>query len=120
MKCFKCNIDEKDQLAMMQCESCARTLHKNCSGLCPSEINGIELKGKRLLKVYCVERMEGLMQVPKLIKAVQDLSEEVSNLKAQMQCATQVDLSAVQMEKMDLCNVLQWPINLPYSWKKWT
>lgn len=81
MGCIRCNTEESDQGSLMSCDSCLRTLHKKCSGLCSSEIKVMELKGRRRLKFYCDECMEGLLQVPKLIKIVEELKSEIATMR---------------------------------------
>lgn len=80
MSCIKCGSTD-DSNSMLFCDSCNRNIHKKCSGLSASEIKVMELKGKRLLKFYCEDCMAGLLQVPKLLKLVDDLKSEVQTLK---------------------------------------
>lgn len=80
--CLKCNSLENDPSMLTECDSCHRNIHKKvCSGLNASEIKVIELKGKRSLKFYCEDCSEGLLCVPKLIKAIDELKMEVEKLK---------------------------------------
>ena len=53
-----------------------------CSGLNASEIKVIDLKGRRILKYLCDDCQSGLLQVPKILQALDDLRAEVTALKA--------------------------------------
>lgn len=80
--CLKCGVLENEQYSLTECDSCGRSIHKKvCSGLNASELKVIELKGKRLLKFYCEDCTEGLLCVPKLLKAVSELKTELSLLR---------------------------------------
>ncbi|KAJ8963199.1 hypothetical protein NQ318_018665 [Aromia moschata] len=46
-----------------------------------SEIKVMELKGKRILKFMCEECQSGLMQVPKLLQAIDELKSEIQAMK---------------------------------------
>lgn len=82
MLCLTCNLDTKDSSAAINCDSCSRSLHTKCSGLTSSELRVMELKGKRSLKFFCSECQEGFLQVPKLIKIVSELQQEITKLKS--------------------------------------
>lgn len=67
---------------LVSCDSCARLFHKKpCSGLNASEIKVMELKGSRQLKFFCIDCQNGLKVVPQLIKAVDELRQEIDTLK---------------------------------------
>lgn len=85
MSCFKCNI--ADNNPFLQCDSCERPVHANieCSGLNASELKVMALKGKRTLRFLCEDCLMGIRLVPKLIKKVDDLQEEVKKLKVLIQ-----------------------------------
>lgn len=99
MQCFKCNLIESDTTSLLNCDSCDRNIHKKCSGLSASEVKVMELKGKRILKFYCEDCLLGLRQVPKLIKAIDDLKIEVEHLKK--------ELNAPSFSESDIFDELQ-------------
>ncbi|CAG9760003.1 unnamed protein product [Ceutorhynchus assimilis] len=69
-------------LDSVSCDSCSRLFHKKvCSGLNASEIKVMELKGARQLKFFCPECQSGMKMVPTLIKAVEELRQEIDDLK---------------------------------------
>ncbi|CAG9764504.1 unnamed protein product [Ceutorhynchus assimilis] len=69
-------------LDSVSCDSCSRLFHKKvCSGLNASEIKVMELKGARQLNFFCPECLSGLKMVPTLIKAVEELRQEIDDLK---------------------------------------
>lgn len=83
--CLKCNVLEDDSDSLTKCDSCQRSIHKRvCSGLNASEVKVVELKGKRLLKFYCENCTEGLLCIPKLLKAIDELRTEVATLKSDL------------------------------------
>lgn len=84
MRCLKCDIEETESSLLMACDGCNRLIHKKfaCSDLSASELRVIELKGKRVLKFFCQDCQSGLLSVPKLIKAISELKDEVDRLKS--------------------------------------
>lgn len=82
MKCIKCNREENETAALISCDGCSRSVHKTgCSDLTASEIKVMDLKGKRSLRFFCEDCSKGLLQVPKLIKAVEEIRAELASLK---------------------------------------
>lgn len=81
MFCLKCEISESDQTVLLNCDSCNRFIHKKCSGLNASEMKVMELRGKRSLKFLCGECSQGLLQVPNILKAMDELKFEIQQLK---------------------------------------
>lgn len=66
------------------CDSCERAVHRECSGLSPTELRVMDLKGGRLLKFLCVECQEGLQLVPKLYKIIDKLQSEMESLTSRL------------------------------------
>ncbi|KAG5873467.1 hypothetical protein JTB14_007861 [Gonioctena quinquepunctata] len=81
MSCIKCNVANNEP--SLNCDSCERIVHVNsdCSGLNASELKVKTLKGKRTLRFLCEECLMGVRLVPKLMKKIDDLQEEVNKLK---------------------------------------
>ena len=97
MLCLKYDVDENDPKLLTNCDSCGRAVHKLvCSGLNASEIKVIDLKGRRTLKFLCEDCQSGLLQVPKILKAIDDMRAEVSALKADMAKNTAINSNANQ------------------------
>ncbi|KAG5878933.1 hypothetical protein JTB14_005986 [Gonioctena quinquepunctata] len=84
MRCMKCNNVEANPNLLMACDSCSRDIHKKCSDLNASEIRVIDLKGPRKLKFFCDDCHNGLPQVPKILKDIDDSKTSIDHLKSEM------------------------------------
>lgn len=84
MSCIKCNlaINEKTE-KFIKCDGCNRSVHILCSELTDAEIKCLALRpsSRRRIKYLCVDCEQGIHQIPKLISLVNDLKDEVRNLK---------------------------------------
>ncbi|KAG5876717.1 hypothetical protein JTB14_010125 [Gonioctena quinquepunctata] len=81
MRCMKCNNVEANPNLLMACDSCSYDIHKKCFDLNASEIRVIDLKGPRKLKFFCNDCHNGLSQVPKILKDIDDLKSAIVSLK---------------------------------------
>lgn len=80
--CTECKLNITNNSDAVFCDSCNRSFHKKpCSALNASEIKVMELKGSRQLRFFCKDCQKGFLQVPALMKAVDDLRQEVEALK---------------------------------------
>ena len=80
--CNECKTNISNNDNAVSCDSCYRPFHKKpCSGLNASEVRVMEIKGPRQLRFFCKDCQKGLSQVPALIKAVEELRQEVEALK---------------------------------------
>lgn len=85
MHCLKCKVDEVNTKLLTNCDSCKRAIHKLvCSGLNSSEIRVIELKGQRTLKYLCEDCQSGLLQVPSILTAIDQLKSEMQLLRDEL------------------------------------
>lgn len=89
MDCFKCNLVADGEKNVFFCDSCERVLHRECSGLSPTEIRVMDLKGKRMLKFFCSECQEGLSRVPKMYKIIDKLQSDIESFKCQLDKVSQ-------------------------------
>lgn len=81
--CTECKDNISNTADVVYCDSCNRSFHKKpCSGLNASEIKVMELKGSRQLRFFCKDCQKGFLQVPTLIKAVDELRQELNDIKA--------------------------------------
>lgn len=119
MRCLVCQGDDDDPAGFMNCDSCSRSLHKDCSGLNSTELRVVDLKGKRLLKYYCEDCTNGFRQVPVLIKSIEELRAEVETLKLKLgsiaepkprgdsaDMAINMTLNEIQDREKRACNVM--------------
>ncbi|KAG5881631.1 hypothetical protein JTB14_033418 [Gonioctena quinquepunctata] len=81
MRCMKCNNAEANPKLLMACDSCSRDIHKKCSDPNASEIRVIDLKGPRKLDFFCDDCHNGLSQVPKILKGMNDLKKRKNEPK---------------------------------------
>lgn len=83
MNCYECvkNLNAEDAV---QCDGCKRHLCITCSGLTSSEMKVMGLKTKRTMLFLCPPCREGLFQVPILIKSVEQLRQEVVQLREKL------------------------------------
>ncbi|KAG5874148.1 hypothetical protein JTB14_029458 [Gonioctena quinquepunctata] len=102
MSCIKCNVADNEPY--LNCDSCERPVHVNteCSGLNASELKVMGLNGKRTLRFLCEECLMGVRLVPKLMKKIDYLQEEINKLKALIQT-----VSNTSLPEDDLINKLQ-------------
>lgn len=59
MECTKCSKAGTARSPLVACDGCPTKFCKSCSGLHPSEIAVLEIKGKRLMKFYCPGCLKG-------------------------------------------------------------
>ncbi|KAG5900232.1 hypothetical protein JTB14_018215 [Gonioctena quinquepunctata] len=81
MRCMNCNNVEANLNLLMACDSCSRDIHKKCSA---SEIRVIDLDGPRKLKFFRDDSHNGLSQVPKILKDIDDLKTSIDDLKSKI------------------------------------
>lgn len=80
-KCSKCEVKKSTENGQMFCcDTCNKYLCDACSDLTSSEIRCMQLKKRKLL-FLCEECENGLRQIPMLIKQVNELQEEIVNIK---------------------------------------
>lgn len=84
MECFKCNQNFNNGKCL-RCDGCKRPICYQCSELSSTEIRCIELKN-RVLKFFCKECEDNLLQVPVLRSLIADLQTEVEKLKGGANC----------------------------------
>lgn len=80
MSCLKCrnDIGNEDRIS---CDGCERQTHVKCSSLNANEIKVMTLRGgKRTLKFYCDDCLEGIRLVPKLLQKIDSLEEKLNQL----------------------------------------
>lgn len=82
MECAKCNIKNNDPV--LNCDSCNRSVHRDCSDLNASELKVMDLKGKRLLKFYCDDCLQGIKLIPKLLNKIDVMQKEIENLRSEI------------------------------------
>lgn len=81
MECIKCKaVDNNPSLS---CDGCQRFVHRGCSDLNASELKVMDLRGKRLLKYYCEECLNGVRMVPALLKRIDDVEKLIEHMKNQ-------------------------------------
>ncbi|KAJ8966101.1 hypothetical protein NQ314_003738 [Rhamnusium bicolor] len=80
--CCKCKTDIDNNENYFECDSCKRPVHINysCSELSASEIKCMQLK-KRILRFLCNECNNGLIQIPSLVRSIEELKTDIENLK---------------------------------------
>lgn len=118
-KCFKCRKDFADDKSCFKCDGCMRLLHITCANVTSTEVRCLELSTKsRKLKFFCDECESSFLQVPTLIKLIEDLRSEVrdlktsyeDNLKAKDQ---EVEELRKELKKMEIQNNSKLP---PEDW----
>lgn len=87
MNCYKCG-ENVDGTGGFPCDSCKRWMCNNCSDLSASEVRCLQLK-KRVLKFCCSDCESGLLQVPLLLRQMEEntrkleaLTEKFNNISA--------------------------------------
>lgn len=98
--CCKCNTDIDQNDNYFECDSCKRPIHANysCSELSASEIKCMQLK-KRILRFLCNECNNGLLQIPSLVRSIEELKADIENLK--LKCNKPIDDNSVQWPKVN-------------------
>lgn len=82
MSCIKCGVVVNDS-KFLRCDGCNRPIHVACSELTAAELKCFELRpnNKRRIKYICIECEQGLHQIPKILKLINDLKEEIRELR---------------------------------------
>lgn len=78
MVCIKCKEQIKKDDWVVTCDSCCRTIHRECSDLNASELKVMDLKGKRTLRFYCEDCQAGLKLIPTLIAKIDKLESQIN------------------------------------------
>lgn len=80
--CCKCKTDIDQDDNYFECDSCKRPIHASysCSELSASEIKCMQLK-KRILRFLCNECNSGLLQIPSLVRSIEELKSDIETLK---------------------------------------
>lgn len=84
MLCIKCNVLIKDGTEkFLKCDGCNRPIHVSCSELSSAELKCFELRPstKRRIKYICIECEQGLHQIPKILGLINELRNEIRELK---------------------------------------
>lgn len=82
MECIVCKIQNNNSVIF--CDSCSRSVHRECSDLTSSELKVMDLKGKRSLKFYCDDCLNGLRSVPAILKKMDMMQVEMERLREQL------------------------------------
>ena len=110
-KCSQCNrkvlINPKtanakdlgDILIGHNCDSCCKTICKECSSISPTEIRSVAL-GKRVTVFFCSDCMLGLLELPKLKEQVKTLTQKLTSLEARIDRRVRTD--SFDQVRMDL------------------
>lgn len=81
MSCLKCRNHIADE--SVSCDSCERQIDIKCSNLNPQELKVMTLRGgKRTLKYYCEECLEGIRIIPKLLQRMDAFEEKLDKLRS--------------------------------------
>lgn len=82
MSCIKCKVSDDEE--KISCDGCNRHIHVACAGLNTHELKVMTLRGgKRTLKFYCDECLEGVRVIPKLLNKIDILEEKINMLSNQ-------------------------------------
>lgn len=84
MSCLKCNVlIQETSDKFVSCDGCSRHVHVSCSELSDNEIKCLTLrtKTKRRIKYICIECEQGVHQIPKLISLINDLKNEIRDMR---------------------------------------
>lgn len=79
--CPKCKEPVLDDDPVYRCDSCFVRIHRNCSGLSPSEIKVMPTQ-KRLLLFICDGCKKLIARMPYMVGMLQDIKRDVDMLKA--------------------------------------
>lgn len=81
-KCTKCNKLPNDKKMSVTCDSCKKLLCGECHGMSPTEVRVFELKTvARVMTFLCGECKSAMSQLPVIMKMLNDLTEEVKQLR---------------------------------------
>lgn len=97
LTCIKCNADVNEGTdVMLRCDGCNRPIHASCSELTPAELKCFNLRSsvKRRVKYLCLECEQGLHQIPKILQLINELKNEIRELKN----ASSVDVGVTQLD----------------------
>lgn len=96
MACIKCNVTIRVEVdKVVRCDGCNRPVHLACSELTAAELKCFDLRSsaKRRVKYLCDECEQGLHQIPKIFQLINELRDEIRELKR----AGAVDVSVTQL-----------------------
>lgn len=91
--CAKCPSKIQDPKDVFVCDSCKKQLCKKCSDLSETEIRSYLLK-KRRLTFLCEECEKGLSCIPVILKQIQDLQNEIIQLKQSVLCNSDSNMTS--------------------------
>lgn len=77
--CSKCE-NKEDNSQIFQCDSCKSYLCETCGDISATEIRCLQMKKRRLLFI-CPECDQGLRQVPLLVKKINELQNQLDEMK---------------------------------------
>lgn len=100
MPCLKCrnNIDGES----ITCDGCDRHIHIACSSLNANELKVMTLRGgKRTLKFFCDDCLEGIRMVPKLLQKLDALEEKLNVMITEPKASTPLSEESVACELME-------------------
>lgn len=83
MKCYSCNVSKeaiKEEWALTPCDLCKQNFCSKCLGLVPTEIRVLQLKNRRVMKIFCVTCTQG-MEIG-IMKGVHELEKLEIKLSA--------------------------------------
>lgn len=116
MSCLKCRNDHDGD--SITCDGCDRRIHVVCSNLNPNELKVMTLRGgKRTLKFFCEDCLEGIRIIPKLLKKLDTLEEKFNQMVTGPSTQSQIQEDTITgelLERQKRCtNIVLF--NLPVS-----
>ena len=79
--CLACELACDVKSKCINCDSCKRYIHSQCTGLTSAELKCFDLKAKRKLKYFCDDCEKGLQVLPEVLSKLTKLTAEVTLLK---------------------------------------
>ena len=105
MLCLKCNfaVDQANEKSFIRCDGCNRAIHIGCSDLTTAELKCFELRqsSKRRVKYICIDCEQGVHQIPKLIAMINELKDEIREMKNKSMRGGEHCVSAVDSQSLE-------------------
>lgn len=100
MPCLKCRSNNEGESII--CDGCDRRIHVSCSSLSANEVKVMTLRGgKRTLKFFCDDCLEGIRIVPKLLQKLDALEEKLNQMISEPRDSTPLSEESVTCELME-------------------
>lgn len=100
MQCLKCRNNNDGE--SITCDGCDRKIHLSCSTLNATELKVMTLRGgKRTLKFFCDDCLEGIRIMPKLLQKLDSLEERVNQMVAEPKTLTTLSEDTVACELVE-------------------